>query len=56
MKKFYATSNTGTHYEFNASNISDARHWVINHLDLSQEWTIGELVNPTEATHRSNLN
>lgn len=55
MKTFYATSKV-EHYTFKATNISDARHWVINHLDLSLEWTIGEVINPTEATQRGNLN
>lgn len=53
MKTFYATSQR-EHHTFKASNLSDAKHWVINHLDLSQEWTFGEVINPTEATHRGN--
>ena len=46
MKTYYAKSEF-EHYIFRASNISDARYWVINHLDCSQEWTIGEVINPT---------
>jgi len=53
MKTFYATSRVA-HYTFEAINISDARHWVINHLDMSLNWTIGEVINPTEETHRGN--
>lgn len=48
MKTFYATSEIGGHYTFEATNISDARHWVINHLDISLEWTLGELINPVK--------
>jgi hypothetical protein len=54
MKTYYAKSEK-EHYTFRAENISDARHWVINHLDCSQNWTTGEVINPTrqpnEATY-----
>lgn len=30
-------------YDFEAENMEEARHWVINHLDCSCEWTIKEL-------------
>ena len=46
MKTYYAKSNK-EHYTFRASNISDARTWIQNHLDCSQEWTLGEVLNPT---------
>jgi|688.fasta_scaffold1484367_2 hypothetical protein len=46
MKTYYAKSKTES-YTFRASNISDARQWIINHLDTSQEWTLGEVLNPT---------
>jgi hypothetical protein len=47
MKTYFAYSKKEKH-QFKASNISDARHWIINHLDTSQEWTIGEVLNPTD--------
>lgn len=37
----YKTTNTTdneTHY-FTAKSDHEARHWVINHLDMSKEWT-----------------
>ena len=30
-------------YEFEAENLEEARHWVINHLDCSCEWYVREL-------------
>jgi hypothetical protein len=45
LRTYYAKSNK-EHYTFRALNISDARHWIINHLDTSQEWTLGEVMNP----------
>lgn len=30
-------------YSFEAENMEDARHWVINHLDCSCKWNIREL-------------
>jgi hypothetical protein len=47
MKTYYAKSKT-EHYTFRAKNISDARNWIINHLDCSQEWTLGQIINPTK--------
>lgn len=44
MAKYIATSKTGQTIEFTANDESAARHWVINHLDLSQDWRIE--VNP----------
>jgi hypothetical protein len=46
MKTYFAYSKKEKH-QFKALNISDARNWIINHLDTSQEWTLGELLNPT---------
>jgi hypothetical protein len=46
MKTYFAYSKKEKH-QFKALNISDARHWIINHLDTSQEWTLGEVLNPT---------
>ena len=46
MKTYYAKSVKES-YEFKAWNIHEARHWIINHLDCSQEWTLGEVINPT---------
>ena len=30
----------GIEYELKAQDIIEARQWVIDHLDLSKEWTI----------------
>jgi hypothetical protein len=46
IKTYYAKSNK-EHYTFRALDLSDARYWIINHLDCSQEWTLGEVLNPT---------
>ena len=46
MRTYYAKSNK-EHYTFRAKNIYEARTWIINHLDTSQEWTLGEVINPT---------
>jgi len=46
MKTYFAYSKKEKH-QFKALNISDARNWIINHLDTSQEWTLGEVLNPT---------
>lgn len=46
MKTYYAKSKL-EHYTFRALTILDARHWIINHLDCSQEWILGEVINPT---------
>jgi hypothetical protein len=46
LRTYYAKSEF-EHYTFRASNISDARYWIINHLDCSQEWTLEEVINPT---------
>ena len=27
-------------YEKQFNNVTEARHWVINHLDLSKDWKI----------------
>jgi len=57
MKTYFAYSNKEQH-QFKALNILDARAWIVNHLDCSQEWTLGEVLNPTrqpnEATQRYN--
>ena len=46
MKTYYAKSKTES-YTFMAWNIHEARTWIQNHLDCSQEWTVGEVINPT---------
>jgi len=43
MKTYYAKSNK-EHYTFRALDLSDARNWIINHLDTSQEWVFGEVL------------
>lgn len=39
----YAGYTGEKQYEFEAETMEDARHWVINHLDCSCEWTVKEL-------------
>jgi len=46
MKTYYAKSKKES-YTFMAWNIHEARTWIQNHLDCSQEWTLGEVLNPT---------
>lgn len=46
MKTYFAYSSK-EQYHFKAKNISDAKTWIQNHLDCSQEWTLGEVINPT---------
>lgn len=46
MKTYYARSSKG-YYSFVALNLYEARTWIINHLDTSYEWTLGEIINPT---------
>ena len=49
MKSFYACNvqkygeygfNPLERYLFKAKNTADARHWIINHLDISIKWQI----------------
>jgi hypothetical protein len=47
MKTYFAYSTKEQHI-FEAKNISEARDWITNHLDCSQEWKIGEIINPTK--------
>lgn len=45
MKTFYfeaTNEKTKENYIIQAKNSSEARHWIINHLDLSLNWTIKE--------------
>jgi hypothetical protein len=46
MKTYFAYSSK-EQYQFKAKNIYEARTWIINHLDTSYEWTLGEIINPT---------
>tara|TARA_A100000171_G_C2108468_1_gene133706 strand:+ start:267 stop:803 length:537 start_codon:yes stop_codon:yes gene_type:complete len=36
----YNNKNKYENYKKEFSNLTDARHWIINHLDLSNEWNI----------------
>jgi hypothetical protein len=38
-----ATDGKGTAHSFYAKTSYDARHWVINHLNLSLDWTTTEI-------------
>lgn len=40
MKQFIASSVYADSILFNAVDYTEARHWVINHLDLSKNWTV----------------
>jgi hypothetical protein len=45
MKEFKAIphkpyNNDNTVYVFKAKSFLDARHWIINNLDCSIEWTL----------------
>lgn len=41
-------NNLEERYEFKAEDAEDARHWVINHLDCSKEWTTYNLEDEVE--------
>jgi hypothetical protein len=47
MRTFVALSSKEQHI-FEALDPSEAKHWIINHLDCSQEWTLAEIINPTK--------
>jgi hypothetical protein len=34
------SKNKSTVYERNFNSLEETKHWIINHLDLSLEWTI----------------
>lgn len=40
MQRYKATNNKSAEITFSAENDTEARHWVINHLDLSENWSI----------------
>ena len=41
MQKYCITNNEyNDRYNKEFENQTDARHWIINHLDTSKEWTI----------------
>ena len=42
MNKYNAVNNANVNdvVNFKAETLTDARHWVINHLDCSKEWTL----------------
>lgn len=44
MKKYLITNDTNSdRLEIDAEDETAARHWVINHLNLSLNWTIAEV-------------
>ncbi len=44
MSKFKAVpEKSGSVYVFGADDYIDARHWVINHLDLSNNYSVVKL-------------
>jgi hypothetical protein len=43
MKKTYYAKSATEHYTFRATDIIEARNWVLNNLDFTQEWTVGEI-------------
>ena len=41
MQKYWITNNEDSErYNKEFENSTEARHWIINHLDTSKEWTI----------------
>ena len=38
--KYIAISNKGEAHIFSATSYREAKHWVINNLDCSQEWQV----------------
>lgn len=43
MTAYTAIPKMGKDIHFEAENDTEARHWVINHLDLSNEYTIWKI-------------
>ena len=46
MKTFYfkaENQNKTINHIIQANDSTEARHWVINHLDLSENWTVTEV-------------
>jgi hypothetical protein len=50
MKKTFAAycATTKEHYTFRALDLLDAKHWVINHLNTSNEWEVYAIDNTKE--------
>lgn len=43
MTKYYIHNKQQTEsYTVELNSIEDARHWIINHLNISQKWVIKE--------------
>ena len=41
MRVYLITNNKDNeHYKIKLENLDSVRHWIINHLDTSKEWTI----------------
>jgi hypothetical protein len=49
MKTYRAVANNNEFVEFKATNNEEARHYVINHFDMSREWFIFQVVGYEEA-------
>lgn len=32
--------NTAEQYDIKANDITEVRHWIINHLDISKQWSV----------------
>jgi|LakMenE18May11ns_1017448.scaffolds.fasta_scaffold9701880_5 hypothetical protein len=48
IEKSYFAKSKKEYYTFRATDNEDARHWIINHLDTSQEWNYGLVVYPLQ--------
>jgi hypothetical protein len=49
MNTYLITNNKNSDsYREDFLTMSEAKHWTINHLDLSNEWTIKEWINENE--------
>jgi hypothetical protein len=44
MKYIITNKKDNEHYYLKSKDSNEARHWVINHLDLSKEWKISDFL------------
>ena len=50
MKKYRAINKNNELFDFHAINSEEVRHWTINHLDMSREWFVFEVISYEEAS------
>ena len=54
----YVITNTEDKYESHSAyckDMTDVRHWIINHLDLSKKWEIKTFFDCVSCGHERNL-